>query len=175
MDTDDGRFEALYRKYFPRVYRYFHHSCGVSDDEAQDLAQDTFKRIYENFNQYRGDAEWGFIQTTARRVLLNWLRAAKTAKRWAHMVALDDPELDIDVASPQARDYVEQQHSEARVKQLLKATMELPAAQRECLRLSVIGFKYSEIATLLKVTEDAVKSRVRDAKRQLRARLGGKA
>ena len=173
--TDDGRFEALYRKYFARVYRYFNRSCGVSDDESQDLAQETFKRIYENFNQYRGEAEWGFIQITAKRVLLNWLRSARTAKRWAQLVDIDDPELALDPAAANEPDFIERQDRDARIRCLLDAIVELPERQRECFRLSVVGFKYNEIAKILKVTEDAVKSRVRDAKRQLRSRLGVKA
>src|ERR1044071_1207562 len=95
----DGRFEALYRKNFSRVYR-FYRAYGVADDEAQDLAQETFKRIFESFDRYRGEAEWAFIETTARNVLFNWVRAAKTAKRSAEMVAIDDPELMIDPPAP---------------------------------------------------------------------------
>lgn len=167
----DGRFEALYRKNFSRVYR-FYRAYGVADDEAQDLAQETFKRIFESFDRYRGEAEWGFIETTARNVLFNWVRAAKTAKRSAELVAIDDPDLMVDPPAPEEPDYAERQHAEQRRKRLVEAVAALPAGQRECLRLWMLGFKYNEIATILRTTVDAVKSRLRDAKKQLRERLG---
>jgi RNA polymerase sigma-70 factor (ECF subfamily) len=171
IHSGDGRFEALYRKNFSRVYR-FYRAYGVADDEAQDLAQETFKRIYESFDDYRGEAEWGFIQTTARNVLFNWVRAAKTAKRSAELVAIDDPELMIDPPAPPEPDYAERQHAEQRRKRLVEAVAALPPGQRECLRLWMVGFKYNEIAAILKTTVDAVKSRLRDAKKELRERLG---
>jgi RNA polymerase sigma factor (sigma-70 family) len=171
IHNGDERFEALYRKHFSRVYR-FYRAYGVADDEAQDLAQETFKRIYESFDRYRGEAEWAFIETTARNVLFNWVRAAKTAKRSAELVAIDDPELMVDPPAPEEPDYAERQHAETRRRQVVQAVAALPAGQRECLRLWMLGFKYNEIATILRTTIDAVKSRLRDAKKQLRERLG---
>jgi len=171
---DDERFEAIYRKFYARVYRYFQRECGIADDEAHDLAQDTFKRIYVTFSKYRGEAEWGFIQKTAKNVVLNWLRARTTQKRSATMIHIDDPELLFDPPAPEEPDLAEREHAEQRRRELVRAVSELPEAQRESLRLSILGFKYTEIAKALNTSVDAVKSRLRDAKRYLRTRLGDK-
>lgn len=170
--TRNGRFEAIYRKYYARIWR-FHRSFGVADDESHDLAQETFKRFYEALERYRGEAEWAYLATIARNVLYNWARAAKTAKRSAEMVQLDDPELAFDVAAPEEPDYADREHERARRQRLQEAIGELPDGERECLRLWVLGFKYDEIAATLRVTMDSVKSRLRDAKKHLRERLGG--
>lgn len=168
----DARFEAIYRKHYGRVYRYYRAS-GVADDEAHDLAQDTFKRFFENFDSYRGEAEWAFLETVARNVLYNWLRASRAAKRAATMVAIDDPEVIYDPPAPAEPDYADRQQTELRRARVRLAVAALSEGQRECIRLWMLGFKYTEIATILKVSVDAVKSRLRDAKRDLRTRLGG--
>lgn len=167
----DARFEAMYRKHYGRVYR-FYRAYGVADDESHDLAQETFKRVYESFDQYRGDAEWSFLQTTARNVLFNWVRARKASKRSAEVIEIDDPDIAFDPPAPEGPDYAERQYSEMRRRRVVQAVAELSEGQRECLRLWMLGFKYTEIATILKSSVDAVKSRLRDAKRHLRARLG---
>ena len=55
---------------------------------------------------------------------------------------------------------------------LYEAAAELPEGQKQCLGLWLGGFKYDEVAAVLGLTVDAVKSRLRDAKKQLRVRLG---
>lgn len=168
----DARFDAMYRKHYGRVYRSLR-AYGVADGEAQDLAQETFKRIFESFHQYRGEAEWSFIETTARRVLYNWVRAGNTAKRKVDLVEIDDPDFSYEPPAAEEPDYAERQQDELRKTKLRQAVAELSPGQRECLRLWVQGFKYTEIATILRISIDAVKSRLRDAKKYLRERLGG--
>lgn len=172
MNGRDGRFEAIYRQYFGRVYRFFR-SYGVADSETQDLAQETFTRIYERFDQYR-DGGWSYIETVARNILFNWVRAGKTAKRTGKIVQIDDPDLAFDLPAPEQPDYAEREQEDLRNRRLAHAMSKLSDGQRDTLRLLMLGFKYKEIADILKTTEDAVKSRLRDAKRHLRARLGEK-
>jgi RNA polymerase sigma-70 factor (ECF subfamily) len=167
----DARFEAMYRKHFARVFRSLR-AFGVADGEAQDLAQETFKRIFESFDQYRGEAEWSFIEITARRVLYNWVRSGNTAKRKADLVEIDDPDFQYEPVAAAEPDYADRQEEAMRKARLREAVAELSPIQRECLRLWVQGFKYTEIATILKTSVDAVKSRLRDAKKFLRERLG---
>lgn len=168
----DQRFEAIYRRFYARVWR-FYRSFSVSEEEAHDLAQDAFKRFYENFAQYRGEAEWSYLETIARNVLFNWVRARRTAKRNAAIVEIDDPELVFDPPAPEEPDYADRQEEEMRRTRLRRAVAELPPGQRECLRLRIQGFTYEQIAAALRITLDAVKSRLRDAKKHLRDRLGG--
>lgn len=169
-DRDD-RFEEIFRKYFRRVYSYFR-SNRVADDEAQDLAQDTFKRFYEHMDQIRGDEPWPFLQKVARTILLNRIRALNTIKRSVNLVDIDDPDFPHDPPNPHTPDYAEQEEAELRRKRLYAAIEELSPGQRECLTLWLSGMEYEPIAKTLKISLDAVRSRLRDARRQLRARLG---
>jgi RNA polymerase sigma-70 factor (ECF subfamily) len=167
----DEHFEAVYRRYYARVYR-FYRSLGVADDEAHDLAQDAFKRFYEQMHLFRGgpESEWPFLRQLARNVLLNWIRARKAVKRDTKLVDLDDENFIEE--PPEAPDYAEKEQQTLRRKRLAEALRGLPEGQQQCIRLWVQGHKYNEIAELLRISVDAVKSRLRDAKKYLRSRLG---
>jgi len=169
----DERFETVYRKHYARVWHYFR-ANRIADDEAHDLAQDTFKRVFEHFGGIRNDDPGAFIATVARTILLNRIRTRGTLKRSGTMIDLDDPELLFEPPAPPEPDYAEQATREAQLVLVRDAMATLPDGQRQCLRLWIEGFKYDEIAKILGTTTDAVKSRLRDAKRALRAQLGVK-
>lgn len=171
---NDERFEAIYRKHYARVWRYFR-TNHISDDEAHDLCQDAFKRLLERMDQIRNDEPWPFLASIARTILLNRVRARQTQKRSASMVEIDDPELSFaEPAAPAEPDYAERETEDARRERVRKAVASLPPGQRECLRLWIQGFQYNEIEKILGISMDAVKSRLRDAKRYLREQLGEK-
>lgn len=171
--SNDGRFEETYRKYYGRVWKYYR-SCRVPDDEAHDLTQDTFKRLLERWSTIRGEDPWPFLKQIARSILLNYIRASRTQKRNAPLVEIDDPDLFIDPPAPQEQSYEDREEELLRREALYRAFSELPKGQQECLRLQMMDFSYDEIQKTLGITLDAVKSRIRDAKRSLRERLGEK-
>ena len=173
--TKDERFEAIYRRHYARLWRYYR-ACRVSDDEAHDLAQDSFKRFYERFDLFRGqdEAVWPFLEKMALNVFRNWLRAGKTAKRSANVVELDDPEFTYEPPAPEGPDYADREQAALQRKRLGLAIGGLTEGQKQCVRLRFEGFQYDEIASALHLTMDAVRSRLRDATRTLRVRLGEK-
>jgi len=169
----DERFRVLYQKYYWRVVRYYMSAFRFSQEDAEELAQDAFTRFYEAMGEYRGDAEWAFFETIARNVAFNWFRAAKTRKRSATVINIDDPEArKSEPVAPAGPDYADREEA-ARQRRLLRDAIDkLSPAQRECLLLWVSGYKYIEISKILRISMDAVKSRIRDAKRILREKLG---
>ncbi|HEX7193178.1 MAG TPA: sigma-70 family RNA polymerase sigma factor [Thermoanaerobaculia bacterium] len=171
--SNNDRFEETYRKYYGRVLRYYR-SCRIADDEASDLAQDTFKRLWERWSTIRGEDPWPFLKQIARSILLNYIRASRTQKRTAPLVDIDDPELFIDPPAPPEQTYEDREDEQLRREALYRAFRELTKGQQDCLRLQIQDFSYDEIQKTLGITPDAVKSRIRDAKRSLRERLGEK-
>lgn len=172
-ESNDDRFEETYRKYYARVWKYYR-SCRVSDDESHDLAQDTFKRLLERWDSIRGDDPWPFLKSIAKSVLLNWIRAGQTQKRSAPLVEIDDPDLFIDPPARPEPTYEEREETARRQKLLENAFGGLSKGQRECLALWLKGSSYEDIQKILGISLDAVKSRIRDAKRYLVERLGEK-
>lgn len=175
MNSREGgneRFEAIYRRFYARVWRYFR-ACRVTDDEAHDLAQDSFKRLFERMTQIRGEDEWPFLQSIARSVFLNWLRGRKTQKRDSgRVVDLDDPDYTDELPSVEPPDHAANEEEARRRGQLRDAIAQLPLGQQQCMELWLEQLTYEEIAKSLRVSDDAVKSRIRDAKRTLSSRLG---
>lgn len=169
----DDLFESIYRKHYGRIWRYFR-SFRVADDEAHDLAQDTFKRFYQHMHQYRGESEaiWAFLKKIAHNLLLNRIRSRMTAKRNGTTIHIDDPYVRFDLAAPEEPDLAEQEIQDLRRDGLRQAIAELSEGQQDVLKLWVQGLKYGQIAGVLRISIDAVKSRLRDAKKLLRARLG---
>lgn len=172
---DDGgreqRFEAAYRRHYARVFRFLR-ACRVADDEAHDLAHESFRKFYEKLPTIRSDNEWPFLQSIVRSVFLNWLRARKTIKRSMTLVEMDSPDFTQELAAPDEPDLGERQQAASRRKQLYDAIAELPEGQQQAIFLWLEDKPYDDIASELGVTVDAVKSRLRDAKRFLRSRLG---
>ena len=164
----DELFEGMFERYYPRMFRYMRRY--VPDEDARDLAQEVFARFYRRIDRYRGEAEWGYLEQIGRNVLRNWWRDNSTAGRTANLVDIDDPEF---ANEPSETPDHEERIDRARQRQLMyDAIAELPRGQQQCLHLWFGGFKFTEIAEVLLVSLDAVKSRLRDAKRTLVARLG---
>jgi RNA polymerase sigma-70 factor (ECF subfamily) len=171
MNNDD-RFQALYRKYYKRMVRFYVISFRVTEEDAEELTQDAFFRFLEAMDEYRGDAEWAYLEVIARNVAYNRIRSQKTAKRGAETVDIHDRNVMPEPAAPALPDYAQREEAALRSKRLRDAIAALPPGSRECMQLWLDEFTYDEIATFLRITVDAVKSRLRDARKMLRAKLG---
>ena len=182
MLNRDDRFRQLYGRYHNRLARFFVRNFHVAADEADDLVQETFIRFYRAMDEYRGDAEWAFFETVARNVAYNRIRNSQARKRAIVEESLEsstevasipgDPATGEEFKSPEDR--VVEEEVAADVKHRLSAAIQsLPAGMRECLLLWADGFKYDEIAATLRISTDAVRSRLRDARKHLRQQMGG--
>jgi RNA polymerase sigma-70 factor (ECF subfamily) len=169
------RFEPMYRRYRPSIVRYFMRAFHVPQVDAEDLAQDTFLRFFDMLDEYRGQAEWALLEKIARTVGLNRVRSLTTIKRGAGVrpLELDDQDLEhLRPAAPTEPDYAEREEQAKRSRHLHEEIAGLPHGQRQCLLLWLQEFSFKEIATTLRISIDAVKSRLRDARRLLRERMG---
>jgi RNA polymerase sigma-70 factor, ECF subfamily len=167
-----AKFRAIYERHYRAVVRFLINGLRVPAAEAEDIAQETFVRFWESIRDYRGEAEWAFLEIVARRVYFNKRRADLTEKRRVetNATSLDDIR---HWQEPAAKhdDLADRELAQMIVRRLREAMRALPDKQRECLLMRLEGFKYEQIAAILAVTVDAVKSRLRDAKKKLHADL----
>lgn len=169
---DDELFRSLYTRHYARTLRFFRAVFGLSTADAQEHAQEVFVRLYRAIGEYREDSEWALVEKIARNVAYNDFRARTTIKRGAvRTESLDDRD-SIQEPAAAGTDPVDRLIRDERLASLRSAIAELPKGQQQCLRLWLHDFSYEEIAQTLRISIDAVRSRVRDAKRSLRARLG---
>lgn len=162
MDRDD--IVRLYREYYPGIVGFFV-KRGCSVEEARDLAQEVFVRVFKGMDTFRGaSSEKTWIFTIARHVWLNALRDRNAQRRQGETVQLDES-FEIPSSDPPA----DQQIMDAeRSRMLWKAIAELPPRQRLCVRLRLLrDLKYREIAKIMGVSLDQVKALLHDAKKNL--------
>lgn len=181
MTSPDEQFREFYGRYYVRLLRYFRRTFQVSESDALDLAQDTFLRFYRSIGEYRGEAEWALLETIARHVGYNRIRSQLTQKRVAAEESLEssleaaalpgDPATGDEFKSPELR-VVEREAAVDLKRRLREAIASLPVGQRACLALWLDDLSYEEIASTLRISLDAVKSRIRDARKELKRRLG---
>ena len=169
MTMDDDRFESLYRQYSGRLTRGFR-ANNVPEGEVQDLVHDSLVRLLEHKDRIRAPEPWPFLKTIARTVLLNYVRSKKALKRSGRTVEIDDPENGQPLRSPE-RSQAENYEQTQKVDAMYRAIEELSEAQQQVILLQMEDKSYQQIADDLRITVDAVKSRRRDALRQLKARL----
>lgn len=173
---DHELFRSLYGRYYARMLRYFRRVFRVSDADAEELAQESFLRFYQAMHEYRGEAEWALLETIARNVAFNRVRSQTTIKRGAvRPRSLGDLEASREEPVAAQADPVAHMIDAERRTRLQRAIAALPNGQQQCLRLWLDDWSYEEIARTLRISLDAVKSRIRDAKRLLRERLGDEA
>ena len=167
----EASFRFLYRSYYRPLLRFFADQ-GLAPEDCQDLTQETFFGVYRGLKTYRHQMRFGsWIYRLATNAFRKRLRAAGAVKRSAREVSLD--------AEPAARSapddapdqLAEVIHDEKR-QAMRRAIRELPEQMRECLTLRLRHeLSYREIALVMKITVDTVKTHLFQARRRLRDKL----
>ena len=156
-------WEALVRQYQARIYGIAYHYVANTED-ARDLAQEVFVRIYENLETCT-DAEMflPWVIRIARNACIDHLRRRR-ARGHGRDIALDQ------IADlPHRGNTPEQQWADNSRKRLIyRALQELTELNREIILLKEIqGMQLEEIASLLKVPLGTIKSRSNRARIEL--------
>jgi RNA polymerase sigma-70 factor (ECF subfamily) len=167
-ESKEERFQRLFKRFYRPIAGYLVR-LGVAREQARDLAQDVFLRVYRSMDVYRGEAEWTFLEVTARRVALNHFRGEQTQKRRGILVPIDALN---DVAAEDPPDLAEEQEREAQREKLHAAIATLPDPIRKCVSLRLAGSSYNEIQAICGVSLDTVKSRLHEARLRLKKELG---
>jgi len=168
---DREAFGLLVTRYMRRAY-YVALGLVGSHDDAQDLSQEAFARVYRNHEQL--DAErsfYGLVYRVLRRLCFNHLRdtknrAAKLEEQGAWLM---------DEARSRQSDADTTRRAELNeLRSLLSAAIQaLTANEREVFVLKEFdGLRYREISDLLDIPIGTVMSRLYAARRSLANSLG---
>jgi RNA polymerase sigma-70 factor, ECF subfamily len=168
-----GAFDDLIRKYEKKVYNFAFRLCGHYD-EANDVASETFVRVYNALPNFRGDSR--FI-TWLFRIVTNVYLDEKKRQRARPQQSLEEIiELEETTVQRQIEDpsLTPQQTVELRERyDLLQAAINsLPDYQRMMIVMyHTENRSYEEIAEVLDLPIGTVKSRLNRARLSLREKL----
>ena len=169
---DESAFKTIVTTWKDMVYNT---ALGIvqNAEDAEDIAQDVFVRVYESVHTFKGDAKlstWIYRITVTQS--LDHLRRKKRKKRFAFIESLfgKNDELINDPPDFTHPGIVAEKKENA--KKLFKAIAELPEKQNIAFVLNKVeGLSYQQISDIMEMTESAVDSLLHRAKMNLRKKL----
>lgn len=177
----EEELKALFDRYYPSVFHFFQNR-GVPREDARDLTQETFLRVYRGIGRFRRDASFQtWLFQIATNLWCNDVRRRTAGKREGREVSLEAmAETGRQVAAGRRDTGGEElahpldgMLAEERRRTLREALMELPPQMRRCVLLRLDrDLKYREIASLMQISVDTVKSQLSQARGRLQEKLG---
>lgn len=169
LDADELKlFEQLFDERYSAI-RFFFVRQGCSAEDSRDLAQDVFIAAYKGFKDFRHEAELHtWLLRIAQNKLLNFIRHKRAGKRFEPEVALQHDEAPEEPPDPAGRTPESELVSAQETARLLSAVQALPPKMRQCLELRISGLEYHEIANLMGLSIETIKSHLHQARARLR-------
>lgn len=161
--TDPEAFARLTDRYAPRAYRWCR-ALTANEEDIKDIIQEAFIRLYRSLPQLADTARFGaWFRRLVANAAYDWFR------KYRAPYELQSIETVLEQQGESLDSVIEQRN----LRQLVMESLtQLSAVNRITFKLFYErGLKISEIATLLGVSETAVKSRLSRAKAQLRGQL----
>jgi len=150
-------FESLIDKYQKKIFNIVYRMTG-NDDDAEDITQSVFIKVYEKLNSF--NPKFKFFSWLYRIALNESLNLMNQKKRLAEL----DADLITNEKSPEEI-YDELELSE----RIQDALMQIELEHRALIVLKHFeGFSYQEMAFMLEISEQKVKSRLFSARQVLK-------
>jgi RNA polymerase sigma-70 factor (ECF subfamily) len=174
---EPGAFEELVERYQHRLVAVMHHLVG-NLEEAEDLAQEVFLRVYRAREKYRPQAKFStWLFTIANNLALNSLRS-RQRKPMVPLNVHDSGPLGPRPAEQLVQDNARPPDSRLEQQELAGVVQRALDGLNERQRMAVVlnkfeDMNYAEIAEVMGLTTKAVKSLLSRARMNLRAALQG--
>lgn len=158
-------WETIAERYSGTVYRMAY-TLTSDPDEARDLAQDVFVRVYQNLDRYRPGSFEGWLYRITKNLFLDGIR------RRARVRLVPLPTEGWQEAPDPGPGPAEHAELGVLADDVLRALQQLPASFRTAVVLTdVEGLTYAEVADALGWPIGTVRSRVHRGRRALRTVL----
>lgn len=163
---DESACRLLVERWEGPVFAFLFRMLG-SREEAQDLGQETFLRVYREAKRYRPS---GQFRSWLFRIAGNQARSRLRRRRLVAWLRLDPETLDVPAGEETVEEALERQDTKAAVR---RAIARLPDRQRQAVILRQYEeMSYREIAGAMGITVPAVESLLHRAMTTLRGVLG---
>ena len=156
-------FSCLYQRYEPELLRYIRRVSGLEDDEAQDILQESFIKIWRNLNEFDTGMKFSsWIYRIVHNETISHLRKKKSYGKDKTV----DAELYRNILADAEGAEMVREDALATIPVVLA---QLPEKYREILVLKFLELKsYEEISDILKIPEGTVAIRISRAKERFR-------
>ena len=168
-DGDKSAFEVLMTTYQKQVYNLALRMCGHEED-ALDLAQESFIRAWSGLKSYRFDAAFStWLYRLTSNVCIDFLRREKRRKIIPiHFADDEDNEQELSLPDP-GPGTEENVLQKAEREAIAGAITQLEPEYRHAFVLRVVNdLSYQEIADVLDIQVGTVKSRIARAREKIR-------
>ena len=171
--NDEAAFREIVSRYKVKVHHYIYRMTGSSED-AEDLTQEVFVRLYTSLGTFRGQSS---LNTWLFRIAGNLcIDRFRRSKGRAPAYSLDEPASGDDSVTREVADQTWEPHrmleNSEMADQIQLALGRLPEKLRTALVLHDLeGLSYEEIAQIAGCPLGTVKSRLFNARMQMRGLL----
>ena len=176
-DDDAEAFAELVELYQHRLVTVMQHLVGTFE-EAEDLAQEVFLRVYRGRKKYHPKAKFStWLFTIANNLAMNILRS-RQRKPTIPLNVRDSGPLGPRPAEQLVHDKQDQPHQRLQQQELAAVVRQALETLNERQRIAVVlnkfeDMNYAEIAEVMELTTKAVKSLLSRARENLRQALQG--
>jgi RNA polymerase sigma factor (sigma-70 family) len=153
IDNDRKMQELLYHRFSAKMYAVCLRYCKDADD-AQDLLQDGFVKVFKNLEKFRGE---GSFEGWIRRIFVN-TSIEHFRKSIKHQAVSDTNEIVVEDGGWNALDNLAE-------KDIIRMIQDLSPGYRQVFNMYVIeGYSHRDIADILGISEGTSKSQLARAK-----------
>ena len=175
QEDDYDAFDEIVARYKDEIYTYIRRMISNRDD-AEDLAQEVFVRAFASIKSFRRESNLRtWLYRIATNLCIDKYRRKGVEKQFVTSLEREDPEDEepnpIDIPDNKYDPERMYEHSELQM-EIQKALLKLPEKQRAVILLfDLEGMSYEEIAKVVDCPVGTVKSRLFNARLQLRKLL----
>ncbi|TAL60313.1 MAG: sigma-70 family RNA polymerase sigma factor [Bacteroidetes bacterium] len=158
-------YQKFYGKMLGACMRY-----SKNREEAKDILQDGFIKVFINIKLYRGSGSFeGWIRKVIINTALDYIRKNKQLIQYADSDYVEENAEDPSATLGVTKEEDSSEYSNISMDEIMKAVQQLPAAYRTVFNLFVVdGFSHQEIATQLGINIGTSKSNLSKAKMNLK-------
>ena len=163
-------FSCLYQRYEPEMMRYIHRIAGVDAEEAQDILQESFIKIWRNLNEFDSSLKFSsWVYRIVHNETISHIRKKKSYGK----DNTRDVELYRNLLADESFLAGESDDQVPEVSQIPQILHRLPNKYKDVLVLKFLELKsYEEISDILKIPEGTVAIRINRAKKHFRELAG---
>ncbi len=165
LQGDDAAWETIVTSYAKRIYNLsYRYTCRR--DEAEDLTQEIFIRVYQNLKSFRSDSGsfQSWVMRVGRNLIIDHFRRTRRFQQAAGTEEMETMNLK-DEKVPDPLRKAEQLEASRFLMEGLQGLV--PELKEAIILRDLEGMAYLEIAEMLGIPEGTVKSRINRARLEL--------